>query len=219
LTAAQPENPVTEAVRSLEVRWIAPGELETGVIDWFARFPAETDSREDTYLLRPQLGGLSVKIRRGGPLEVKVYRGSPGVFDVAGHASGRMEYWQKWSFPCDQRDHGGADPVGWRLVRKRRRVSRFPLASGPSGVRGPGLGTTPGCAVELTEVRTLGQAWWSLGFEVTGAADRFRSELETTVALVFAEPPPGDVVFSAEHSRSYAEWLYRWPGAESSSGP
>ena len=35
-------------------------------------------SREDTYLLDPQLRGLSVRVRRGGALEVKAYRGSPG---------------------------------------------------------------------------------------------------------------------------------------------
>jgi hypothetical protein len=40
--------------------------------------PAGVESREDTYLLDPQLRGLSVRVRRGGALEVKAYRGSPG---------------------------------------------------------------------------------------------------------------------------------------------
>lgn len=99
ITAEQPDLPVIEGVRSLEVRWIFPGQLEAAVARWFGRFPAAPELREDTYLLDPHLRGLSVKIRGGGPLEVKVYRGSPGILDIAGGARGRMESWQKWSFP------------------------------------------------------------------------------------------------------------------------
>ena len=88
MTAEPPENPVTEAASSLEVRWIFPGQLEAAVAGWFARFPPRTESREDTYLLDPQLRGLSVKVRGGGVLEVKVYwrrcsaPGPPQVRDV-----------------------------------------------------------------------------------------------------------------------------------------
>jgi len=127
MTAEPPQSPVTEAVRSLEVRWIFPGQLETAVARWFGRFPARTESRRDTYLLDPQLRGLSVKVRGGSALEVKAYRGSPGILEVAGRARGRMESWQKWSFSCSPLRPG---PAGWRPVRKRRRISRFPLASG-----------------------------------------------------------------------------------------
>jgi hypothetical protein len=66
MTAKPPQSPVAEALRSLEVRWIFPGQLETAVAEWFGRFPARTESREDTYLLDPQLRGLSVKVRGGG---------------------------------------------------------------------------------------------------------------------------------------------------------
>jgi hypothetical protein len=99
MTAEPPESPVTEAVRSLEVRWIFPGQLEAAVARWFARFPATAESRQDTYLLDPQLPGLSVKIRGGGALEVKAYRGSPGILEVPGRARDRIETWHKWSFP------------------------------------------------------------------------------------------------------------------------
>ena len=71
MTAERPESPVTEAVCSLEVRWIFPGQLETAVARWFARFPATVESREDTYLLNPPLRGLSVKVRGSGALEVR----------------------------------------------------------------------------------------------------------------------------------------------------
>ena len=48
---------VSSGVRSLEVRWIFPGRLEAAVAEWFGRFPARVESREDTYLLDPQLPG------------------------------------------------------------------------------------------------------------------------------------------------------------------
>ena len=124
---------------------------------WFARFPSGTESREDTYLLDPPLAGLSVKIRGGGALELKAYRGSPGILEVAGRARGRLESWQKWSFPVSPLSPGRGDPPGWTPVRKRRRISRFSLASGPIMARGPGLGQEPRCEVELTEVHTSGQ--------------------------------------------------------------
>ena len=139
MTAAQPESLVTGGVRSLEVRWIFPGQLEPAVADWFERFPAATEWREDTYLLNPDLRGLSVKVRGGGALEVKVYRGSPGILEVAGRARGRLQSWQKWSFPFSPLRQNSGDPAGWRTVRKRRRISRFSGASGPIVARAAGL--------------------------------------------------------------------------------
>jgi hypothetical protein len=116
MTAEPPDSLVTEAVRSLEVRWIFPGQLEAAVAGWFGRFPAGVESGEDIYLLDPQLPGLSVKVRGGGALEVKVYRGSPGILEVAGRARGRLEAWQKWSFPFSPLSQDSGEVAGWRPV-------------------------------------------------------------------------------------------------------
>ena len=97
MTALPPGISVTEPLRSLEVRWILQGQLESAVAGWFARFPAEVSSREDTYLVDPQLGGLSVKLRAGSMLEVKAYRGSPGILQVAGRACPRRRARGLWS--------------------------------------------------------------------------------------------------------------------------
>ena len=206
MAAELPQSPVTEGVRSLEVRWIFPGQMGA-VAGWFARFPARVESREDIYLLDPQLRGLSVKIRGGRALEVKAYRGSPGILDLAGRARGRMESWQKWSFAFTPPSRNTDGPAGWRLVHKRRRISRFSPASWRIERRAPGLGREPGCQVELTEIRTRGQDWWSLGFEATGTDHLLRSELEATAALVFAQPLPGGMEPGPDESRSYAQWL------------
>jgi hypothetical protein len=218
MTAEPPHSPVAEAVRSLEVRWIFPGQLEAAVARWFGRFPATAESRVDAYLLDPPLRGLSVKIRGGGALEVKAYRGSPGILEVPGRARGRMETWHKWSFPVSPPHLGAGDPPGWRPVRKRRRISRFPLASGQIAARGLGPGEEPGCEVELTEIRTGGQDWWTLGFEATGPAGLLRSALTAAATLVFAQALPGGLQPGPEDSSSYAQWLGRPPGADGDAG-
>jgi hypothetical protein len=218
MTAEPPHGPATEGVRSLEVRWIFPGPLETAVARWFSRFPAATESREDTYLVDPRLRGLSVKVRAGRVLEVKAYRGGRGILQVPGRARGRLEAWQKWSFPFSPLRPDSAGPAGWQPVRKGRRISRFSRASGPAAARVPVPGGEPWCAVELTEVRTRGQDWWTLGFEATGPADLLHSELQATAALVFAQRLPAGVEPRPDYSRSYAEWLGRPPGAESDAG-
>jgi len=214
MTAEPPVSPVTEGVRSLEVRWIFPGQLETAVAEWLERFPAESQSREDTYLVDPQLQGLSVKVRGGLALEVKVYRGSPGILDLAGRARGRMESWQKWSFPVNPPGQDGGERPGWSPVRKRRRICRFSLAARPVASHGTGLGQQPRCAVELTEVFTSGQDWWTLGFEAAGPEDALSHVLQATAARVFAQAMPGSAEPGLDESRSYMEWLRQWPGTE-----
>ena len=214
MTAEPPVSPVAEGARSLEVRWIFPGQLETAVAEWLERFPAESQSREDTYLVDPQLRGLSVKVRGDVALEVKVYRGSPGILDLAGRARGRMESWQKWSFPIAPLRQDSDDLAAWRPVRKMRRISRFSLASRPVSAQAAGVGQEPQCAVELTEVRTSGRDWWTLGFEATGPDHLLRRALQATAALVFAQALPGSVEPGTDESRSYIEWLRQRPGTE-----
>ena len=50
MAIAPAESPVTQGLRSLEVRWILPRPLQPAVAGWFGRFPAETVSRQDAYL-------------------------------------------------------------------------------------------------------------------------------------------------------------------------
>ena len=211
MTAALPEGQETGGARSLEVRWILRGELPGAVAGWFARFPAETTVLDDVYLLDPHLPELSVKVRGRRALEVKAYRGSPGLVEVAGCARGRLESWQKWSFPHGLASLGGADPAGWRPVSKRRRISRFSLTGGPAGASGRGSGARPGCAVELTDIHAAGEAWWTLGFEATGPPDVLRGEFDAAAELVFALAPPGGLELGVGDSRSYAAWLRRQP--------
>ena len=43
MTSEPSQSPVIEAVLSLEVRWIFPGQLDAAMARWFARFPATTE--------------------------------------------------------------------------------------------------------------------------------------------------------------------------------
>ena len=138
MTAA-PGSSVIEGLRTLEVRWLLPGPLDAAVAGWFGRFPAETESREDTYLVDPDLRGLSVKVRAGRSLEVKMCHGTVGLLDVPGRARGRIQSWQKWSFPVGPLRQDGDAPAGWTVIGKSRRISRFRLAR-EGMVAGPGRG-------------------------------------------------------------------------------
>ena len=68
--------------------------------------------------------------------------------------------------------------------------------------------------MELTEIRTRSQDWWTLGFEATGPADLLRRALEATAALVFTQALPGGLEPGPDECRSYAEWLGQWPGGK-----
>src|SRR3974377_1193794 len=82
----------------IEVRWILPGPLPGPVTEWFDNFPVTTETRQDSYLVMPQLPGLSVKIRGDLALEVKEHNGNRGILDVSGLVQGRLQAWRKWSF-------------------------------------------------------------------------------------------------------------------------
>ena len=145
--------------------------------------------------------------------------GSPGILEVAGRARGRLEAWQKWPLALRPLSRDSGQAASWRPVRKRRRISRFSLADGQIVARAQQRGHEPGCEVELTEIRTSGQDWWTLGFEATGPVGLLRSQLQATAAHVFARAVPGGVEPSPDHSRSYLQWLGQRPGTDYDAGP
>ena len=190
---------------TLEVRWILRGPLEAATIEWFRRLPASTQTREDTYLLSPWLDGLSVKIRADAELDVKAYRGSPGVLEVPGRARGRLDTWQKWSFPLGPKSEHTGD-AGWRRVRKIRTISWLAMP-GDWLAKPAGLDDRARCAVELTDIVLGATTSWTLGFEASGPPEGRRDTLEAASAFVFAEPMPGGIQLRVEDSGPYTTWL------------
>ena len=157
---------VSEEGPTMEVRWVCPGALATSMIDWFGPFLEQVESREDDYLVGQQIQGISVKIRGGAQLDMKVAGGSHGVLDIPGRARGHLQSWKKWSFPIPpvaEMDVGSAD---WVRVGKIRRIGRFSFADGEHVTRGVSSGEDLAtCAVELTEVAKGEERWWTLGFD------------------------------------------------------
>jgi hypothetical protein len=207
------EIPAAGAMDTLEVRWIAAGPLVTAVRQWFGRFPTGTEARDDAYLLRPRLPGLSVKLRDGVALEVKSYLGSPGVLDLPDRCRGRLEYWRKCSFRYEPADQGDVLPAGWTMVSKRRLRTWFPMPAREEPARSLVVAGA-GCAVELTQAQLRGEPWWSVGFEATGQVGLLRAALEHAADVMFAGPLPAAVEFSLDTSRSYAEWLTEQPNPD-----
>ncbi|MGA2829943.1 MAG: hypothetical protein ABSF03_27985 [Streptosporangiaceae bacterium] len=206
---APAENTAMGPADSLEVRWIVPGRLPEAMRAWFARFPAGTETREDIYLLRPRLRGLSVKLRDGSSLDVKSFRGSPGILGLPHR--GRLESWRKWSFPYDLPGEDDDVLPGWVTVGKTRRSSWFPLASQDPPQAARPAGQT-GCQAELTEAHARGEPWWSVGFEAAGSSGLLRDALQHAADLVFAQPLPTGAGLSLDNCRSYAQWLSQPPG-------
>jgi aquaporin Z len=205
---------MTGLVDSLEARWITPGPLTHAMREWFARFPAGTETRDDAYLLQTRLPGLAIKTRQGSVFDLKVLVGSPGSIELPNGGRGTLELWRKWSFSSDDYlpgDNSGDATSGWTVVHKKRTGTWFPLRSGEAAAPGDHLALTTGCAVELTEIRVGAECYVSVGLEARGAAELLRPALEHAVALLLAAvPPPGTAFsFSLDNSQSYAEWLYR----------
>ena len=210
MTGTPTQGPPRGPVDSLEVRWIVPGALAAAVREWFARFPAGTQAREDAYLIWPRLHGLSVKLRDGTTLDVKSYLTSPGILGLPVRGQGRLESWRKWSFVHDGPRPAPTMPPGWVMVRKARRNIWFPLAAGQDPVPGPSPAGT-GCMAELTEADADGRLMWTVGLEATGSAELLLDAVQHAVGLLFASPPPPEAGFSLGNSCSYAQWLYREP--------
>ena len=193
----------------MEVRWLHRGGLPTSMIEWFSAWVGQLETRTDTYLVIGQSEGLSVKIRGGLRLDVKVSIGDKGVVDLPGRARGRTQSWKKWSLPMPPVREIDVQCPSWVRVAKRRRIGWFSVAQGVATPRGsPAVSGEATCAVELTEVLKGEETWWALGFEAAGAPETLRRTLAATAALLFSSPLPDGLRLRIADSMSYSEWLH-----------
>lgn len=177
------------------------------MIDWFNPHVMEIETREDLYLIGRGIQGLSVKLRGGTVLDIKVSSGSPGALEVANHAQGRLQAWKKWSFPLTASPETGASSSDWVRVGKRRRIGRFSFVDGdpvPQVSRASDNMKT--CAVELTDIESREESWWTLGFEAAGDPGTRKDAIEATASLLFSELLPAGEL-NVDDSMSYADWL------------
>jgi hypothetical protein len=200
---ARPTRPST----TLEVRWIHRGPLPEAMIGWLGPFGDRIERREDRYLVDPVASDLGVKIRDAVQLDLKAFRGSRAELRVPGALRGRLELWEKWSFPLHASALPPADAAGWLALEKIRRRRSFRVDDHDVVERPVDEAELPGCAIELTEV-VLGQGrWWTLGLEATGDPETLGRKLDAAVARLFREPSPDPKLLDLRHSMSYPRWL------------
>jgi hypothetical protein len=199
--------------RTLEVRWIHPGRVPEAMIGWLGPFADQIERREDRYLVDPSCPDLGVKIKGGVQLDLKAFRGSSGELAVPGGGRGRLEIWEKWTFPLDEHAHPPADSSAWLTLRKLRRRRSFRLVDERAVERPVSEADLPGCTVELTEVAIGEETWWSLGIEAGGRSETLDAALHTTAASLFQGPSPEGIQLDLRDSMSYARWLGTRDGA------
>ena len=198
-------------LETIEVRWFRRGKLPESMLEWFGAQAADVEVREDVYLVADQLPNLSVKIRGGRELDVKVFRGSQGDERVPGRARGWIDCWEKWTFPFVSAVPQQPSRPGWTVVAKARRLRSFVLVDGLAVPADRGGSSGPECAVELTSVLLGGKAWWTLGFEATGSTEGRRAVLDAAMARVFEDPLPDGLRLQLTSSNSYAALLRKLP--------
>jgi hypothetical protein len=162
--------PGVEGAASLEVRWLSRGPVPHDALTWLGPFSEPIEERDDRYLATSS-EELGVKIRGGRQLDLKMFRGSPGELTISEAIRGRLESWERWSFPLTSTWVPPEDAVVWLTVRKRR--SRRSFRVSPDLVEERPLREVefPGCTLELTEVEVEGATWWTLGLEARGDLD------------------------------------------------
>jgi hypothetical protein len=198
---------------SVEVRWFRRGKLPEAMLEWFGADVADIEVREDVYLVATQLPNLSVKIRGGEQLDVKVFRGTLGDERVPGRARGWIDCWEKWTFPFASAVPQVRKRPGWTVVGKERRLRSFVLADGAAVPADRG-GSGPECAVELTAVLLGGKTWWTLGFEATGSVESRRAVLDAAAVKMFEHPLPDGLRLQLTSSSSYAALLRKLPSGK-----
>ena len=192
---------------SLEVRWVFSGDLPASVLEWLGPFPAAAEQRVDCYLVAPRLPGISLKIRDATLLDVKVAQGGKGILGLRHGGRGRLQTWEKLSFPFDASAPRSIDGSGWVCVEKLRRRRSFTSVTGQAVERPLGDIDSPGCAVELTEVHVGGDVAWTLAFEARGASGELMGDLRATASHLLHDSPPAGVRLGLRDSMSYMRWL------------
>lgn len=160
--------------------------------DWYA------------YPCNPDCG---IKLREGR-LETKVrcqVVGKQHVIDFCGC----LESYKKWSLQFPPDDQPAIDDLlqaGWLAVQKQRNLRRFNVTK--NGVSSSSTRPVNGCEFELTKLIVRQGAYWTVGFEAVGTAERLEANLHAVLKSV-AAAGGRQQPFDLEHSMGYAEWLSR----------
>ncbi len=200
------DEPATGGSWSLEVRWIRAGRVIPAMVGWLGASEDQIERRVDRYLVEPLRPELSVKIRAGTLLDLKAFRGRRGELEVPG-GTGRIEAWEKWTFPVGPGALASHDGTSWRSVAKVRRRRSFRTEDGEPVERPLDEAEREGCTIELTEFTVGRETWWTVGLEASGGRDSLERDLLATARRMFDGTLPDGAGLDLEASMSYARWL------------
>lgn len=196
-----------------ELRWFYRGTLPEEVVQWFqqgqlGKHLAPPEEREDLYLYSPGCEYLGIKLRQGR-LEIKWRKVELGVVHFGDRVEGKAEKWGKWL--CEDptaESFQTADVVGksWVSVKKVRTQRQYQIFPGESITAVPVTESIgQGCNVELTQLESNGNAWWSLAFEAFGEDDCLMEHLQAVASCVFKSYRGSNL--QAKDSYAYPSWL------------
>jgi hypothetical protein len=194
-------------VVSLEVRWMHPGRIPVLLAERLEPFGEGIEEREDCYLTDPTPPDVSVKIRGGVQLDVKAFRHSPGRLSLPGGTRGRMEMWEKWSFPLANAPGPPLEGASWTRVLKARRRRSFAVVDGILVERSLANAASPGCSLELTEANIEGEMWWTLGLEAVGPLENLHRDLQATAMTLVDDRLSTRFGLHSRASMSYQQQL------------
>ena len=189
-----------------EVRWFSRGVIPEDVLAWFVSdFPylEVQPPRVDAYFPLITDDGVGIKLRERR-IEIKQRYGDLGTMALAAGVVGFPELWRKWAFGLVAYGGDPGEPDGWISVQKTRLVRNYAFLPGldtPRAVPGT-FAPARGCSMELTEVAVNGTAWWTAGFEATGAESELASTLEIVARHALA---------SSEKLRLGLDYCYGYP--------
>ena len=185
------------------------GPVPKAMLAWLGPFHDRIERREDRYLVDPAGPDLGVKIKDAVRFDLKAFRGTLGRLQVPGAGRGRMELWEKWSFPLHASALPPAHAAGWLALEKTRRRRSFEIGEDGAVERPLAEAGEPGCSIELTEIAIGEERWWTLGLEATGSRESLERNLRSTAEALFRGPSPDPGLLILRTSISYPRWLHR----------
>ena len=204
----------TNLLETAEIRWFLPGEIPEKMRAWFNGFddfPPSSQTRTDHYLHLPG-NAIGIKIREG---LIEHKQGVDGVGEKwrSGTHSGKVEHWQKWSFPLD--DYFAIAEMlntytgSWLSIIKERQMRILSLDP-TNRVLSTSYEEVSGTAVgwELTKLKIEGSndSRWTMGFESFGNDNKLTETLIKICNTILADCP---LKLTEEDCYSYPELMCR----------
>ncbi len=195
-------------LESTEIRWFFKGSIPSNVSKILAETsPDVYESRTDYYLFVQGCDNVGIKIRNSR-LEIK-WRRDVQPYDVDKlNISGNIERWKRWewtnkttSIEIEQLTNGD-DVNSWVKVDKKRIQNKFNFRDNILVAVPPGE-LYSDFAVEVTELKSNGKSWWTIGFDSFTKQDlSFFDQIIETCPILQA-----GVDLIKEWSFGYPHWL------------